>query len=315
MAKSAPKAAPKPEPTAVEVTPSGIEIAYWSLEKAWNRKKRWYEIRKNATGKWREVPSVTTVLDVLDKPGLPWWGMRTGVQGALTLYNLGLLKPAMSATGPVLACAGPEGQLVVAGVPQVEELLKFSDLDVNSVRDSAGDRGQMIHDAFELWAKDGTKPDPDLFPPHERGYAHGLLKFIEESGAVAHYSEVQVGSHKYGFAGRYDIRIEYPADWNAVVHHTPVKGPQHAVCEAGLYLDDLKTSKDVYDKHFKQLEGYEEGSRECGYDPTKGRGVIHVDAEGNYKRVPSPATFKDFKTTLDEWKSQQALKRRWKESK
>lgn len=312
---AAKKDIPKPEPTAVVVTPSGIEIAYWSLKTAWHRKTRWYEIRKGPKGRWREVPSVTTVLDVLDKPGLTWWGMRMGIEGMLTLFSAGMLQAAKTPSGAsVLACAGPEG-LIVAGLPQAEALMLAAKLDVNNVRDKAGDRGNSIHDAFELWAKEGILPEPDLFPPHERGYAYGLLKFIEESGAIAHYSEVQIGSHKHGFAGRYDIRIEYPQDVELVVHHTPVRGAKRAVLTAGLYLDDLKTSKDVYDKHFKQLEAYEEGSIECGYDPTDGRGVIHVDAEGNYKRVPSPAVFRDFKTTLDEWKSQQALKRRWKESK
>jgi hypothetical protein len=40
-----------------------------------------------------------------------------------------------------------------------------------------------------------------------------------------------------------------------------------------------------------------------------------VDANGNYKRVPSPALFKHFKATLAEWKAQQDLEKRRKESK
>lgn len=320
MAKSVPN--PKPDPTSVSVTPSGIEIAYWSLPKgqSWNRKTRWYEIRKGPHSKWREVPSVTTVLDVLAKDALTWWGQGVGAEGTATLFNIGLLVSAKTAEGAsVLACAGPTGEgtsgLVVAGKQQIVELLKRCKLTTNDVRDAAGDRGQSVHDAFEAWAKQGLMPEPELYPPNEQGYVHGLRKFIEESGARAVGNEIAVASIKHGYAGRYDVDILYPEDVEIVVHRTPVRGEQRALLEAGPYLDDLKTSKDVYDSHFKQLEAYEEARIECGYTPSKGRGVIHVDADGNYKRVPSHAEFSDFKSALGVWKSDVAMKKRKKESK
>ena len=34
-----------------------------------------------------EVPSVTTVLDILHKPALTWWGMKVGVEGWRTLVE------------------------------------------------------------------------------------------------------------------------------------------------------------------------------------------------------------------------------------
>jgi hypothetical protein len=308
---------PKPDPNGVEVTPSGIEIAYWSLPKgkSWNRKTRWYEIRKGPKGKWREVPSVTTVLDVLKKGGLTWWGQKVGAQGVLTLFQLGALHLARTANGTqVLACAGPDGTMIVAGGEHVVELLKKCKLTVDDVRDAGGERGQNVHDAFEIWCQQGLMPEPSLYPKEQQGYVQALIRFIKDSGATAVANEVMVGSHRHGFAGRFDVLLEYP-EVELVVHHTPVRGDQRAVLEAGIYLDDLKTSKDVYDAAFKQLEAYEEASIECGHAPTKGRGVIHVDAEGNYKRVPSPATFADYKAVLGVWKADQSLKKRKKESK
>jgi hypothetical protein len=50
---------------------------------------------------WREVPSVTTVLGILDKPGLPWWGMKIGVEGVLELVRRGRLFQTFSQVGPV----------------------------------------------------------------------------------------------------------------------------------------------------------------------------------------------------------------------
>jgi hypothetical protein len=300
----------EPQEWSAEVqTPSGIEIRYGT------KPRRVYEIRKGPKSKWRQVPSVTTVLDVLASEALPWWGMGVGAEGVVTLFNIGLLVPAKLANGAsVLACAGPTGEgrsgLVVAGKEQLIDLLKKTNLTINDVRDAGGKRGQSVHDAFEAWAKQGLMPEPDLYPESERGYVHGLRRFIEESGAEAVANEVMVGSAKYGYAGRYDVDLRYPEDVEIVTHRTPVKGEQRSLLEAGVYRDDLKTSKTVLDKHFKQLEAYEQAAVECGYEPTKGRGVIHVDFEGNYKRVPSPAVFADFKVTLAEWKQQQALKRR-----
>lgn len=299
------------------ICPSGVEIRYGV------KPKRVYQIRKGPKGRWKEVPSVTTVLDVLNKAALPWWGMKVGIEGVLALVSDGHLQAAMTESGVRLACmeldltfpTAPRDQLVVADEPRITDLLKEHKLTVNHVRDAAGDRGQNVHDAFEAWAKEGTMPNPDLFPEHEQGYVAGLRKFIQESGAVAVANEVMVGSVKHGYAGRYDVDIEYPKDVEIVVHHTPVRGEKRELLAAGIYTDDLKTSKGIYDSHFKQLAAYAEARIECGYAPTSGQGVIHVDANGNYKRVPSPALFKHFKSTLAEYKAQQDLEKRRKESK
>lgn len=291
-----------------DVTPSGVEIRYGV------KPKRCYQVRKTARSKWIDVPSVTTVLDCLSKGGLTVWGQRVGIQGVLSLFADGLIQAAQTAEGVRLACSDPAG-LVVADVPRVEALMKAAKLTVSHVRDAAGDRGQNVHDAFEAWAEEGIQPDPSLFPEHEQGYVEGLRKFIQESGAVAVANEVMVGSVKHGYAGRYDVDIQYPEDVEIVVHHTPVRGAKRELLKAGIYTDDLKTSANVYSSHFKQLAAYAEARIECGYPPTSGQGVIHVDANGNYKRVTSPATFKHFKTTLAEWKAQQDLEQRRKESK
>ena len=37
----------------------------------------------------KPVPSVTQILGVLDKPGLPWWGMKVGVAGVCALIDNG----------------------------------------------------------------------------------------------------------------------------------------------------------------------------------------------------------------------------------
>ena len=326
----------------VHVTPSGLEIRF-----SWEP-KRMYELRGPQDKKytatetalkagwkppqgteqvedywrhpaaWAEVPGVTDVLKVLDKPALPWWGMTIGVRGVLDLYERGLLRPGLVLDPPQLACPGRVGigtaGFIVAGPEQVVEMLKEQKLTVNHVRDKAGDRGQSCHDAFELWATEGTIPEPAMFPPEERGYIIGLLKFITHvtlGEPVFESTEVVVGSPKHGYAGRYDWRMKTTKECTVVKHHTPVKGDQFATLAPGSYLGDVKTSKDVYpESHFRQLEAYEGASVESGYEKTAARGVLNITEDGRYKFVRSTAKLKDFLCVLEVYKSNDRIKGR-----
>lgn len=304
------------------ITPSGIEILYQASPKRLYRVRNPIRLPESSgaggdihpldESEWIEVPSVTTVLDVLDNPALPWWGMKTGVAGSLELHRDGILREVQFNGRRVLAVPGPAGLgeagLVVAGVDQVVEQLTKSKLTVNHVRDKARDRGLSVHDAFEVWTNDGSVPDPAMFPPEEAGYVQALVAFLEDAEPIALDAEVMVGSVVHGFAGRYDVRLRLTEARKLVVHRTPVRGAQYAVFEPGDYLGDLKTSKDVYPKkHFRQLEAYEGASIECGYEPTIGRFVIHVNSEGEYKIGRSKGTFDQFLKTLAVWRDDKEL--------
>lgn len=78
--------ATEPYGVADVVSPSGLEIHYEAGP------KRLYRIRDWGTeADWQEVPSVSTVLGVLDKPALVYWGNKIGVDGVLELVERGLL--------------------------------------------------------------------------------------------------------------------------------------------------------------------------------------------------------------------------------
>lgn len=297
------------------VTPSGIEVLYqWAP-------KRLYKVRHTepqmGAGKpkdydWSEVPSVTTVLGVLDKPALPWWGMKIGVQGVLELVERGVIPYALYEDGIKRLSVLDRLVLVPADVDNVVPLLTQNQLTVNHVRDQAGDRGTNVHDAFENWAKDGTVPQPTIYPEHERGYVEALLAFLRDTGLEAEEAEIMVGSIAHGFAGRYDLRGNLPKSVELVVHRTPKRGPQLETFEAGRYLWDLKTSKDFYESHFMQLEAYELASVECGYDATDARAVVVVAADGTYKVERSKATSDDFLAVKSAHDALEDLKKRRK---
>lgn len=312
MAKVAGKTIAEPE-FVTETTPAGIEVLYqWAP-------KRLYRVRPNPIGsddpeaEWREVPSVTTVLECLDKPALPWWGMKVGVDGLLELLRK---RDVMYwDEGAWLAAVRDKFGIfrgwTDANVESVVPLLSHHKLTTNHVKDKAGSRGTAIHDALEVWAKTDALPIPSMFSPEEQGYVRGLLAFLKHvPSAEPVASEVMVGSLEHGFAGRYDLRFRTTESHNVVVHRTPVRGPQWRELPAGLYLADLKTSKGVYPSHSRQLEAYELASVECGYEPTDGRGVLHVGADGAYEFVRSTARADDFLPVLEVWRSDQRMKER-----
>lgn len=301
-----------PEPITA-LTPAGIEIRYTSAP------KRKYEVRhhpdqihhplfsnyEGAFG-WREVPSVTTVLDCLDKKGLSWWGMKVGVQGVQQLFAEGVID--RNWYGGDFLDAETYERLTL---DQLIDLLTTHKLTVNHQRDKAGSRGVAVHDALETWARTGLRPDPKMFPEEEEGYVRGLLKFLDHvPSAEPEACEVIVGSLEYEYAGRYDLRIKTNQEHQVVYKRTPKRGDHFAVLAPGRLLTDLKTSSGVYPSHSRQLEAYEKASVECGYDPTDARGILHVTSDGHYEFVRSTAVFDDFLVVKRVWESEQDMKGR-----
>lgn len=299
----------------VEVTPSGIAVYFAS------KPKRVYKIRKPSTldlapdvlaaeaqddphNEWREIPSVTTVLGVLDKSGpLVWWAQRVGIEGVIELNKRNIL---------VAADFEPEqwGKPDAWDAQGIVDVLVREKLSTNHVRDRAGDRGQAVHDALENWARYGHRPDPSIYPEEQEGYVRGLLAFLDDvPSAEPEGAEVLVASAKYGYAGRYDLRLRTSEEHEVVVHRTATKVHKRKLAP-GRLLADLKTSKAIYASHARQLEAYEEASIESGYEPTDGRGILLVAPDGTYQFKRSWATFEDFRVVLDVWNSEQEMKAR-----
>lgn len=317
----------KMAPKSLTATHSGIQIAYFT------EPKRMYQIRKSEPGLdnldwqkgedtllgvdgWREVPSVTTVLDILGKDALSWWGMRIGVQGFFKLWDAGLI----SFTQEGALAATVEATWQFATPENVEELLKQNKLTVNDVKDEAGDRGTQAHAALEAWAVDTSyRPDPNDYPPEEIPYIVALLKFIEDMGDAWETEgvEVAVGSDEHGFAGRYDLRGRVLRDVKLVNRCLTIdgkgllkKGPSHIILPAGTKcLLDAKTSKSVYETHLAQLVAYEGAGVECGYEPTDMRAVIHLAGlHGEYQFFPAKAEYQDFLDLIPAYHSIQRVK-------
>lgn len=288
----------------VEATCGRIEIAYEASP------RRHYKARAPITDDpgvkemtdWVEVPSVTTVLDVLSKDGLPWWGMKIGIEGVLKQYGVGgFITPTITPDGGAGALAVWNGtSYETATVENVVSLLTRQKLTVNHVRDQAGSRGNSVHDALQGWIEEGVMPSPDLYPPEEQGYVIALCAFLNDVGEVtARRAEVMVASVEHGFAGRYDFEGNLKGANLVVKRASPTgKVPEVRKEFKGLSLLDLKTSKGVYASHKLQLEGYEIARREGGLKPTVNRLVIQVSDDGTYAVTESNAEADDFLNVL-----------------
>jgi hypothetical protein len=279
-------------------TPSCIEIVYYT------KPKRAYYVRApfvdgvtpvESEG-FYEVPSVTTVLEVLDKPALPWWGMTMGVSAINELLRMGVLVPAQTFGGETVGLARPGGH--VLDVSELVEVVKEFKLTTNHVKDKAGDRGLSAHSAFEAWGAIGRLPSPDDHPWEEKGYITGLLAFLieaENAGMEMEMQEVIVASAEHGFAGRFDMVATIERDMRVVTKTYPKNPSKYTTVPAtSRILIDVKTSKSVYTSHFLQLAAYNLSLKECGYGSTDSQAVLHIEADGRYEFRQSKGVPEDF---------------------
>ncbi len=280
-------------------TPSGIEIRFSPEPREYQIALPGHSVDHLDT--WVTVPSVTHILDVLNKP-LTYYGYRVGLAAVTYLWQ----NTEETDLRDILFKGNPD-RIISKDDTMLAELASAHRRDPNRLVKGASDRGTSVHTAFDQWAIDGTVPDPQFFPEEERLYVQGLVNFLTDAKLEPVASEVTVGSKSDGYAGRYDLLAYYGGE-EVCTHLTPKKGKREAL-EPGLYLFDLKTSSGVYPgSHFRQLAAYAKASVECGYDEPDDCAVINVQKDGRYQVKVSNATYEDFDVVHQVWKSDQRLK-------
>lgn len=276
-------------------TPSGLSIYYQAGP------KRIYRICPSETGPdaplWQEVPSVSTVLDILEKGGLSWWGMKVGIAGTLGIIRDYPDKVLSLTEGIVDSYEG--------AVEWFVEELKAQKLTVNHVRDKAADRGTNVHSALEAWVETGITPDPEVFPENERGYVAGLVAFINDAHPHPLASELMVASTE-GYAGRFDLLANLDFAGEVVTKTYPKRKPVRENVN-GVWLLDLKTSKSVYTTYHLQLAAYRKAMEECGYGTADQTGVVRLTDDGRYELVRGVAQYEDFLAILNAYRALKGL--------
>lgn len=196
----------------------------------------------------KPLDGVTGILKVLDKPALPWWGMRIGIAGIVTL---------LERLGPDF----PDTSDEIAAMLDIEQLLKDHKLTVNHVKEDAGARGSAAHDQLEEYAVNDRLLRPSKAPVAAQGYLRSAAMMLAETKPEYLASEVMVWSREHWYAGTFDAIVRYLGD---------------------LELWDYKSSKNGYETHALQMGAYERARRELGLEPIRKGRVVLLTADGDF---------------------------------
>lgn len=258
-------------------TPSGIAIRFEDGEPGPDGKsrKRCYWVNGE------QLPSVTTVLGKIDKPGLKFWGEKIGVAGAIALAK--------------------EGKLPMS-VPAALSAMQARELRIFQTSEKAADRGTLAHEDLLAVTTGAKLIDIGDVSPDQRGFLRGVAAFVSQHRPEAVDAETMVASLEHGFSGRYDLRAR-------------LRGID------GVGLIDLKTTEELsrykngairppYDEHLLQVEGYDIASIESGYGESDYRAVVRVDSKGDWDLTISWAEHEDFLAALRLYKRLRGLSER-----
>lgn len=204
--------------------------------------------------------SVTSALNVLDKPALLDWAEDYGARGAALL--------------------AAQGELDGVAPEDVVGLVRLHKLGKDAKRDVGADRGTAVHDVLERWATSGDVPDLADFDVSVRGYVQGLCAWLLKARPVPTAIEQIVGSVIHGYAGRMDLRATLDGVDTIIDLKTNPKGR-------------------VYDEAHLQAQAYSLAHQECGADPPQDIVIVAVGEEGNYEQVPCEAEEGDWLAVLE----------------
>lgn len=223
------------------------------------------------------LPSVTTILKVVAKGGLEWWGHKIGVAGVLELIMNDELPPPDDSR---------DFEIVV---DETYELVKNkTDHRPDRQLTTAAGRGSDIHHIAEYIVKHGHPPAKAHVPEDQHGYVKGLWDWFQERAAITGYSilasELQVFSLRNSYAGTTDL-VEYQEG-------TDFGGP----LGTGAIVDFKSNKKGaVYETHKLQVTSYAHALYEMGLVPAVPRGkVVSVSEKGKVTEVESQCNLDDF---------------------
>jgi hypothetical protein len=222
----------------------------------------------------RKIPGVTTILGVLDKPALPWWGMTIGVKGVLELLA--------RATGPSRTLGLAGRGVLDAARREAADQAQADGQPRQGRRRQARLGGAQRGGALRQVRRDAE--DGEL-PEEAKPYVRSVADFLTSVPLEHLGSEVMVWSEANWYAGTFDTLGR------------DAKGR--------LGLLDYKTSKRAYDSHLLQLCAYEGARRELKLDPVDFVAVVHISDEGVFdpERHWFEVTGKEIARTIEDFHS------------
>lgn len=227
-----------------------------------------------------EYPSVTTILQVFPKPGLPPWYGKLGTDKAYQFRNL--IRNELATV--------PQG---FQTLERVERTLAEADPDFwkdgNIMSAQARDYGTLVHNLIEKWAATGElKGSRNVSGPMK-----AFRSFLKDYEVEVLASEICVASNKFKFAGRCDFLIKL---------------------NGKVAVLDLKVSHHTYPQYGQQLSAYKQALCEMGADVPEELYILNLSParEGEelgaqdipyaqYRLHPYTDSLEDFHITRSFW--------------
>ena len=234
-----------------------------------NRSGRRYIWPPNTDEPELVVPSVTTILNNMNKPALPNWAAREVAKFA------------------------------VENIPSWENLPPDDAVDLlkrapyRNMK-KKGNIGSAVHAAVDAWLQDGLDGEVELEDLDLLPYVSGAIQYLNQHVKRLLHSEVTVFNEKYEYAGTVDAIVTLKSGHTAMVDWKTSKNvyPEHA-----LQLVAYSNAEWIGD-----LEGVKRR-----FPPIDEAHVVHLPGDATYKAYPVQLTDRAFRTfvalrSLQKWK-------------
>lgn len=278
VAKTAPATKAETVPASAGVAPdrvAGTTIAddeIPSIGAYMTPKHRYYFNRQGP------VPSVTTVLDVIDKPGVGIFKAKEAARAVWQKFS----SLAAERIAPVWTAESSE-----------DEVVKWALQEADKARDTAADLGSSVHLLADLIGASETAPtafqvSDDVYP-----YVNAFRDFLGRYSASSIVSSEHMVWSANGYAGTYDLIMQ-------------IEDPGFGSHQPELWLIDIKTSgKGPYPEWGLQLAGYRWADsiilpgNPAPYPmpPVQRTGVLHLRPDlypdTGWRLIEYPTTYED----------------------
>jgi hypothetical protein len=162
------------------------------------------------------LPSVTNIIDILDKPQLTKWKMREVAKAAIVI-------------------PGPQGE---------EPVERFADRAIEHAMSQvtqAADLGTKIHNAIEnLMRGSAEEPSEEMRP-----FVKPVLEWMRSVGVKVTHSEIVLVNAVHGFAGRVDALFTWGDGFGKM-----------GICDFKTKKTKPDEKVEAYDEHLLQLAAY-----------------------------------------------------------
>lgn len=193
----------------------------------------------------RRLPSVTTILGNLSKPGLTWWAAKLGAEVAAD-YLRGQMHHEDALHGPY----------AIVNEGDVAHLSDLISTAHNKRLRSAGDKGNRVHAAIDQFQTDfwnAEPPDAELEPAAYKAWC-AFLEWWQGAGLTCVATERKIVDPEGRYAGRLDMLLEANTGWDTA--EIAWGDGRTTTVHPSLYVADVKTSGGIYPEHVYQNAGY-----------------------------------------------------------